>query len=88
MALWTPLLAVALTGTALLLALVSGLAAKRTRGVRFVFAALAFGVFAVRGLLVLLEGSGVMESPIPWNAWSVGTDAVTLGLLYLAIVKG
>ncbi len=88
MALWTPLLAVALTGTALLLVLVSALAANRTGALRFVFAALAFGVFALRGLLILLDGSGVMESPIPWNTWSVGTDAVTLGLLYLAIVKG
>lgn len=88
MALWTPLLAVALTGTAILLVLVSALAANRTGALRFVFAAMAFGVFALRGLLILLDGSGVLDSPLPWNAWSVGADAITLGLLYMAIVKG
>lgn len=87
MALLVPLLAVATTGVALLLALVSLLAAQRTRAGRFVFAALAFAIFAARGLLVVLDGSGWATSPLPWNGWTVGTEAVTLALLYLAIVK-
>lgn len=87
MAVLVPLLAIATTGVALLLALVTTLAATRTRSTRFVFAALAFLAFAARGLLVILDGAGVRASPVPWNGWSVGFDAAVLALLYLAIVQ-
>lgn len=88
MAVLAALLAVAITGVATLLALVSALAAKRTRALRFWFAAAAFLAFAVRGLLIVLDGAGVRDSALAWNEASIVFDAVILALLYLAIVKG
>lgn len=87
MAVHVALLALAVTGVAALLSVVSVLAAIRTNAVRFGFVAVAFVVFAVRGALVVADGAGWFESPIAWDAWSVGLDAVVVAALYLGVVK-
>lgn len=87
MAVHVALLALAVTGIAALLSVASTMAAVRTNAVRFAFVAVAFAVFAVRGALVVADGVGWFESPIAWDAWSVGLDAAVVAALYLGVVK-
>jgi len=81
-------LALVTLGLSGLLALVTVLAAWRTRSVRFLFAALAFGGFTARSLLFVLGREGVLERAlVPANTTSLVIDALVVGFLYLAIVK-
>lgn len=87
MAVLVALLALAVTGVSLLLAAVSALAAQRTRAARFGFATAAFLLFAIRGGWIVADGAGWWESPMAWDAWTVGFDAAVVALIYAAVVK-
>lgn len=80
--------ALGLAGVSMLLAAVSFLAAARTRKFRFAFAGLAFLVLATRGALIVADGAGWLGSPIAWDGWTLGMDAVIVLALYAAVVKG
>lgn len=80
-----PILAVALTGVALLLCFVTAVSALRFRSRKMGFATLAFGAFAVRGALMIADGQGWLDGPFEASAWVVGADAATLALLFFAI---
>lgn len=81
-------LALAVTGVAALLAVVSAMAAARTGSARFAFAAVGFAVFALRGGLIVADGAGWLNAPIAWDGWTLAMDAAVVAALYAAVVKG
>lgn len=80
-------LALSVAGVGLLLAGLTAATALRLRSGRFVFASLAFAVFALEAGALFGEGMGWWATPLALNAWSIGADALVLALLYLAVVK-
>lgn len=80
--------ALAVFGISLLLAILSAMAAWRTQAWRFVFAALAFVTIAARAGLIVADGAGWIQSPMAWDGFTLAFDALIVGFVYAAVVKG
>jgi hypothetical protein len=78
-------LRVGIAGLALLLLAVSAASWARLRTAKVGLLVLTFGLFAAKGILLVLEGLG-RSAGLGTAAW-LGLDFAALAVLYLAVVR-